>query len=99
MALQTVGMLLFMALVIIALVAISPFFFEHVISERVLFRIAIWTTLISLYGAFCKTGGQMYINGTTKDAQWNSIIVGTAFLLASFIVWVQAMQECAPGGG
>ena len=87
---------MFSMLAVLALFAISPWFFEHVIGEREFYRIVILTVLLSLYGTFCKTCGRLCDEDSLKDAQYNRIIVGAAFLLASFIA--VATSQCMPDG-
>ena len=91
--LQTAGMLLFGMFAVIASVAISPWFFEHVIGEREFYRIVMLTALLSLYGMFCKASGRLCDEDSIGDAQSNRIIVGAAFLLASFIAFLATMSQ------
>jgi hypothetical protein len=96
MWLQTAGMLLFGMLAVIASLAISPWFFEHVINEKDFYRIVILTVLLSLYGMFCKVSGRLCDEDSIKDAQYNRIIVGSGFLLASFIVFALTIPQFSP---
>lgn len=96
MWLQTAGMLLFVIFAVIASVAISPWFFEYVIGEREFYRIVILAVLLSLYGMFCKASGRLCDEDLIKDAQYNKIIVGAGFLLASFIVFVTTISQSSP---
>jgi len=83
-------------LIVIVLVAISPWFFEYIISEKEFYRIVILTALLSLYGMFCKASGGLCNEDSTKDPQCNRIIVGAGFLLASLIVFTLANSQFSP---
>jgi hypothetical protein len=89
-------MTLLCMLIVIALVAISPWFFEHIIGEREFYRIVILSVLLSLYGMFCKACGRLCDEDSIKDAQYNRIIVGAGFLLANFIVFTLAISQFRP---
>ncbi len=94
---QSIGiMLLVIAAATLIYSQIGSFVFKHIVNTADLVRVLILAVTISLYGMFCKSAGRLSEANSRSDSQYNKIIVGAAFILASLIGMIHAFQECMP---